>query len=49
VEFVDALELYATIIDATPAQAADWILSFGSGTTPQQLASLVRDAIRLTP
>lgn len=31
------------------ADLADWILSFSSGTTPQQLAPSVRDAMRPIP
>lgn len=30
-------------------ELADWILSFSTGTTPQQLAPLVRDAMRPIP
>lgn len=40
------LELNGYRIEAPDPDLADWILSFSSGTTPQQLAPLVRDAMR---
>lgn len=40
------LELNGYRVDASDPKLAEWILSFSSGTTPQQLAPLVRDAMR---
>ena len=40
------LELNGYLIEASEPDLADWILRFSSGTTPQQLAPSVRDAIR---
>ena len=40
------LELNGYRIEAPDPDLADWILSFSSGTTPQQLAPSVRDAMR---
>lgn len=43
------LELNGYRVEAPDPDLADWILSFSSGTTPQQLAPLVRDAMRPVP
>ena len=43
------LELNGYRVEASDPDLADWILSFSSGTTPQQLAPLVRDAMRPIP
>lgn len=43
------LELNGYRVEATDPDLADWILSFSAGTTPQQLAPLVRDAMRQLP
>lgn len=40
------LELNGYRIEASDPDLADWILSFSSGTTPQQLGPSVRDAMR---
>jgi death-on-curing protein len=40
------LELNGYGVEASDPDLADWILSFSSGTAPQQLAPLVRDAMR---
>jgi death on curing protein len=40
------LELNGCRVEASDPDLADWILSFSSGTTPQQLAPSVRDAMR---
>jgi len=40
------LELSGYRVEAPDPELADWILSFSSGTTPQQLAPSVRDAMR---
>ena len=40
------LELNSYRVEASDPDLADWILSFSSGTTPQQLAPSVRDAMR---
>ena len=40
------LELNGYRFQAPDADLAGWILSFSTGTTPQQLAPLVRDALR---
>jgi death-on-curing family protein len=41
------LELNGYRVEASdPPDLADWILSFSSGTTPQQLAPSVRNAMR---
>lgn len=43
------LELSGYRLEASDPDLADWILSFSAGTTPQQLAPLVRDAMRPIP
>lgn len=43
------LELNGYRVEAPDPDLADWILSFSSGTTPQQLAPSVRDAMRPIP
>lgn len=43
------LELNDQRVEASDPDLADWILSFSAGTTPQQLAPLVRDAMRPIP
>lgn len=43
------LELNGYRVEASDPDLADWILSFSAGTTPQQLAPLVRDAMRPIP
>ena len=43
------LELNGYRVEALDPDLADWILSFSAGTTPQQLAPLVRDAMRPIP
>lgn len=43
------LELNGYRVEAPDPDLADWILSFSAGTTPQQLAPLVRDAMRPIP
>jgi death-on-curing protein len=40
------LELNGYRVEASDPDLADWILSFSSGTTPQQLAPSVRNAMR---
>lgn len=40
------LELNGQRVEASDPDLAKWILSFSAGTTPQQLAPLVRDAMR---
>ena len=40
------LELNGYRVQAPDADLAGWILSFSTGTTPQQLAPLVRDALQ---
>lgn len=40
------LELNGYWVEAFDPDLADWILSFSSGTTPQQLAPSVRNAMR---
>ena len=40
------LELNGYRFQAPDADLAGWILSFSTGTTPQQLAPLVRDALQ---
>ena len=40
------LKLNGYRIEASEPDLADWILRFSSGTTPQQLAPSVRDAMR---
>jgi prophage maintenance system killer protein len=40
------LELNGYRVQAPAADLAGWILSFSTGTTPQQLAPLMRDALR---
>lgn len=40
------LELNGYRVEAPDPELAAWILSFSSGTTPQQLAPSVRDAMR---
>jgi death on curing protein len=43
------LELNGYRVEASDPDLADWILGFSAGTTPQQLAPLVRDAMRPIP
>jgi death on curing protein len=43
------LELNGYRVEAPDPDLADWILSFSSATTPQQLSRLVRDAMRPIP
>jgi death on curing protein len=43
------LELNGYRVEASDPDLADWILSFSASTTPQQLAPLVRDAMRPIP
>lgn len=43
------LELNGYRVEALDPDLADWILSFSAGTTPRQLAPLVRDAMRPIP
>ncbi len=43
------LELNDYRVEASDPDLADWILSFSAGTTPRQLAPLVRDAMRPIP
>lgn len=43
------LELNGYRVEVSDPDLADWILSFSAGTTPQQLAPLVRDALRPIP
>lgn len=43
------LELNGYRLEASDPDLAEWILSFSAGGTPQQLAPLVRDAMRPTP
>jgi death on curing protein len=40
------LELNGYRVESSDPDLANWILSFSAGTTPQQLAPLVRDAMR---
>jgi death on curing protein len=40
------LELNGYLVEVPDPDLADWILSFSSGTTPQQLAPSLRDAMR---
>ncbi len=49
VAMLTVLELNGYRVEASDLDLADWILSFSSGTTPQQLAPLVRDAMRPIP
>ena len=43
------LELNGYRVEASDPDLSDWILSFSSGITPQQLAPMVRDAMRPIP
>lgn len=43
------LELNGHRVEASDPDLADWILSLSAGTTPEQLAQLVRDAMRPIP
>lgn len=43
------LEFNGYRVQASDPDLADWILSFSAGTTPQQLAPLVRDAMQPIP
>ncbi len=43
------LELNGYGVEAADPDLAEWILSLSAGTTPQQLAPLVRDAMQLLP
>jgi len=43
------LELNGYRVEAPDPDLADWVLSFSSGTTPSQLAPLVRESMRPIP
>jgi death-on-curing protein len=40
------LEINGYRVEASDPELAAWILSLGAGTTPEQLAHQIRDAIR---